>query len=118
MADLTFREFQALNRRRCEEAFHAVAWDNETWPLVGGAAMTPLTVTMNIDDDPWVDLQGARAGQLLRVGGIPLGTNHGNAAVALAIQLEDGSWVIAQTTLRLFYNAARALGARYEDDLK
>lgn len=34
MSELTFREFQLMNQLRCEEAFgHAVAFDNETWPL-------------------------------------------------------------------------------------
>ena len=32
MSDLTFREFQALNRRRCSEAFHdPFEWPSE-WP--------------------------------------------------------------------------------------
>lgn len=80
--------------------------------------MTPLSVTMDIDQSPWRDIDGAASGVLQRVAGIPRGTAHGNAAVALAVQLEDGSWVIAQTTLRLFNSAARALAARYEDDLR
>lgn len=79
---------------------------------------TPLALTMDIDAQPWRDLDGAPSGMLARIAGIPRGTNHGNAAVALAVQLPDGSWVIAQTTLRLIHAAVKALGVRYEDDLR
>ena len=80
--------------------------------------MTPLTVTMDIDETPWRDLDGSANGVLQRICGIPRGTAHGNAAIGMAIQLESGEWVIAQTTLRLFLTAARALRARYEDELE
>ena len=75
--------------------------------------MTPLTVTVNIDDSPWTDIDrgNPRGGQIARVAGIPNGTDRGLPAVAVAIQLADGSWVTGMTTLRLLDMAVRGIKA-------
>lgn len=80
---------------------------------------TNLDLTLNIDEQPWLDIgdAGFAHGVLRRIAGIPLGSAHGNATVGLAVQLDDGTWVVAQTTLRLLHSAVDALAERYKDDL-
>lgn len=82
--------------------------------------MIPLTVTMNLDIDPWTDLHddaaqvidyGGDTAKLTRVGILPNGTRSGKATVGLLVELPDGRKVIAETTLALFLMAARACGA-------
>lgn len=75
--------------------------------------MIPLSITTNLDIAPWTDLQEAEIpfGNLVRVGVLPNGTREGRATVALVVQLEDGTLVGAQTTLRLFNMAAVAVAA-------
>lgn len=73
--------------------------------------MIPLNITLNLDIDPWTDLQEAEVpfGNVVRIGVLPNGTQQGRATVALVIELEDGTLVGAQTTLRLFHMAAAAV---------
>ncbi len=77
--------------------------------------MIALRVDLDIDSAPWRDIDGAAQGMLARVCGIPKGTGEGLPAVGIAVQLDDGTWVIAQTTMRLFVTAARAFAARYPE---
>jgi hypothetical protein len=81
--------------------------------------MIPLTITTNLEIDPWVDLldaglphnpDGATA-RIERVGILPNATQQGRACVEFLIRLPDGTPVIAETTLRLFNVAARAVAA-------
>lgn len=81
--------------------------------------MIPLSITANLEIDPWSDLSkadlrhnpdGATA-RIERVGVLPNGTQQGRACVALLIRLPDGTPVIAETTLRLFAVAGRAVAA-------
>lgn len=76
-----------------------------------------LSVTPNLELDPWTDLSpatmphntnGLSAG-ITRIGVLPNGTQSGRATVMLEVVLPDGSRVIAETTLRLFDAAARAV---------
>lgn len=83
-----------------------------------GGNYSSLALELNIDSEPWRDLDGSPAGVIERICGIPRGTNHGNAAVGVAIRMEDGSYVIAQTTLRLLWNATQALAVCYGNDVR
>lgn len=79
--------------------------------------MTPLTITPNLEIDPWADLktdpsvidQNGVTAKIERVGVLPNGTNNGRACVEMLILLPDGRRVIAETTLRLFNFAAVAI---------
>ena len=72
--------------------------------------MIPLSITMNLDIDPWNDLApDIPFGNVERIGLLPAGTQKGRATVALVVRLEDGSLVGAQTTLRLLNTATHAL---------
>jgi hypothetical protein len=81
--------------------------------------MIPLTITTNLDIDPWTDLLDAGlphnpngvTARIERVGVLPNGTQQGRACIALLVRLPDGTPVIAETTLRLFNVAARAVAA-------
>lgn len=71
---------------------------------------TQVTITPNVDAAPWTDLGAdTTAGALERVGILPEGMESGRASVALVVRLPDGSAVIAETSLRLFRVAARAI---------
>lgn len=73
---------------------------------------TSLQIVPDIDTrGPWTDLPDAETGTLERIGLLRNGTAEGRAAVALVIRLDDGRAVLAQTTWRLFTNAAQALAA-------
>jgi len=73
----------------------------------------PLSITTNLDINPWVDLKRDQIipGTIERVGVLPNGTKQGRACVELFIRLPDGRVVVAETTLRLFSLAARAIAA-------
>lgn len=79
--------------------------------------MIRLTVTLNLDIDPWTDLHddttvidhGGETAKVTRVGILPNGTQEGRATVGFLVELPDGRKVIAETTLRLFLMAATAL---------
>jgi hypothetical protein len=73
--------------------------------------VTPLTITPDIDQAPWTDVEPASTGELARIGLLRNGTTEGRASVGLLVQLPDGQQVVAQTTWRLFNAAARALAA-------
>jgi hypothetical protein len=78
----------------------------------------PLSVTTNLDLNPWTDLRGnvdflmdpeGKNATVERIGVLPNGTHQGRACVELLIKLPDGRLVIAETTLRLFRMAAAAV---------
>jgi hypothetical protein len=73
---------------------------------------TPLDVTTNMDAQPWTDIDRNTLlhGTIDRIGLLPNGTTGGRASIAIAVTLDDGRVVIAETTWRLFDAAARALG--------
>lgn len=75
--------------------------------------MPDLTVTTNIELDPWTDLgppmAALREGRLERIGLLPDGTEGGRAVVAMVVVLPDGEHVFVQTTLRIFRATAAAL---------
>jgi hypothetical protein len=51
----------------------------------------------------------------LIVGGMSEGTESGKPVVMLGLEIEDGGWLVKQTTLSLFLTAADALKAKYGD---
>lgn len=77
--------------------------------------MIPLSVTPNLDLNPWVDLADAvivnpdRTAMVERIGLLPNATGSGRACVELVLRLPDGRLVLAETTLRLFRTASAAL---------
>lgn len=75
--------------------------------------MTPLSIVMDLDANPWTDLQSAdpEVGELTRIGLLRHGTTEGRATVGLVVTLPDGSNVLAQTTWRLLFTAVHAMAA-------
>lgn len=74
--------------------------------------MTPLSIRLNLDLDPWTDLRpGLIHGRLTHVGLLPNGTSGGRACVALRAVADDGREIVIETTWRLFLAAARVLAA-------
>lgn len=73
--------------------------------------MIPLTITTNLDIDPWTDLTGklSTGGQIERIGVLPNGTKAERACVEVLIRTDDGRLLVAETTLRLFRFAATAV---------
>jgi len=51
----------------------------------------------------------------IRVGALEGGMQSGKPSVAFGIDLGDGTWVLAETSLALFLGAADALRARFGD---
>jgi hypothetical protein len=72
-----------------------------------------LDVRTDIDQDPWTDLQdvGVGHGHIERVGFLRNGTKAGRGSIALVVRLDDGRLIIAETTYRLAYTAARVIAA-------
>ncbi len=70
-------------------------------------------------DNCWPELKetGFIEGSLSGIAGLPHGTVEGRPSVTVRIELPDGQTVLAETTLRLFLAAARALLARYGNPL-
>jgi hypothetical protein len=81
--------------------------------------MPVLTVTLNIDDNPWTDLKREdliHIKEPFRIGALPGGMTSGKASVAIAVFLPDGRPVIVETSMDLFLTAAAALRARYGEN--
>lgn len=87
-----------------------------------GSPVPPLTVTVNLDLDPWTDLRDnprydpgdpttGISPKLVRIGMLPNATHSGRATVMLLIQMPDGTLIPAETTWALFNAAAHALAA-------
>lgn len=70
---------------------------------------TGLAVTTDVAKSPWKDLDGADFGQIIRLGRLPKATVEGNSAIVLAIQFQDGSIVMGQTTMKLMATSMEAL---------
>jgi len=75
---------------------------------------TILSVHVNAEG-VWADLSGRKIlkATLTSVGALPHGMTSGRTSVALRIELNDGSVVFAETSLRLFQQAAAAFTGRY-----
>lgn len=73
--------------------------------------MTPLSITPNIENAPWDDLDPTQLTEirLERIGLMPGGTGSGQPAVMLLMRDANGKPVITQTTFALFEAASRAL---------
>jgi hypothetical protein len=75
-----------------------------------------LTLDATSDDSPLEHYtDDAPKGTIVSAGVVPKATEGGLPAVALVVILEDGSTVVAHTTLALLVNATRAMAARYPD---
>ena len=51
----------------------------------------------------------------MTIGALPAGMSSGLPSVGICIDLPNGEYVFAETSLKLFLNAADALKARYGD---
>lgn len=69
-------------------------------------------------DGAWPDLVGKKVHHVtttIGVAGLPGGMESGKPSVSLRLELDDGSTVLAETSLVIFLAAADALRARYGD---
>lgn len=77
--------------------------------------MTPLHITVDLRRNPWTDLQDkaiTRPARLVRLGLVSAGADWGDPAqVAMLVETEDKALVLAETTLKLYIQAARVFGA-------
>ena len=74
--------------------------------------MTPLSITMNLDDTPWTDLKGQEdlvVGEINRIGLMPRGMSSGDPTVMVSIKMPDGTTIAAQTSWRLLLTAVKAM---------
>jgi hypothetical protein len=75
--------------------------------------MIPLTITANIDDDPWTELRSENAqpglGTIIKIGRLPRGTEAGKSTISVLIEMPDGSIAAAQTTMALMASAMQVL---------
>jgi hypothetical protein len=81
--------------------------------------MPILSVTPDVEANPWKDLQRDDVVHVtsgIRVGGLPGGMGSGKASVAITFDLPDGRPVLVETSLELFLMAASVLRARYENN--
>lgn len=65
-----------------------------------------------LSDDPYYETE--YTGPLI-IGGLGDSTAEGKPIVRLAIEVEEGGWLVKQTTLSLFLDAADALKDKYGD---
>ena len=68
-------------------------------------------------DAAWPDLQNKTIHHVktgIQIAGLEHGTVRGQPSVAIRLDLPDGSTVIAETSLRLFSQAARVLSTRFD----
>lgn len=76
-------------------------------------------VSIELDGDKcWPDLATRTTveGTLVGIATLAGGTTEGRPSVTFRIELEDGTVVLAQTTLRLFQGAAAAFRGKYGED--
>jgi hypothetical protein len=82
--------------------------------------MNQLVIKLN-GDNAWPDLQDkdvihiADGGPPIQVAILDHGMTSGRPSVAIRIDIPDGRTIIAETTARLFCNAAKAFMAKYPD---
>jgi hypothetical protein len=76
--------------------------------------MSHLIVTLDVDREPWADLQdlGLEHGQVERVGRLTAGMQSGKSSVAVVIRLDNGNAVIGEVSMDHFLAAAGAMNAR------
>lgn len=78
------------------------------------------SLTLKLDGDAaWPDLAGRtnvhHVSSPVEVSALARGMKSGKPSVAIRLELEDGSTVIAETSLALFLTAGDALKAKYGD---
>lgn len=74
------------------------------------------TLDIHVDgDNCWTDLRehGFTVGKIVAVAALPNGTTEGNPTITFRIELPTGDVVLAETTLRLFGQAAAAFRGAY-----
>jgi hypothetical protein len=75
---------------------------------------TPLSINLEGDGafEDWKDKSPAH-GRLTRLAALPGGMASGRPSIALGIELDDGTVVVAETSWNLLFTAAKAVEARY-----
>lgn len=79
--------------------------------------MIPFSIILD-GDNAWPDLKDKPFHHSKSIAGLAIldsGMASGLPSVALRIELEDGSTVIAETSARILVSAARAIHAKYPD---
>ncbi len=79
-----------------------------------------ITLDIRLDGDgAWPELKDKELIEttLTGVSALAAGTNTGRSSVMLRIDLPDGKVVMAQTTMRLFLNAANLFRIKYGHEL-
>lgn len=74
--------------------------------------MPALSVTPNIEANPWPESKGMPFGEITKIGRLPRGMESGRSTVTICITLADGATVYGQTSLRNMNAAMIALNAR------
>lgn len=76
--------------------------------------MTSLHIVLD-GDGAWPEAAGAEYGEWQGIALLPRNETNPNC-VAVKIRLTDGTYVLAQTTAKLFCGAGRTINARLERD--
>lgn len=81
--------------------------------------MIPLEIHVD-GDGAWPDMKDKEVieTQLRGIAALSDGMNSGRASVGLRIDLPDGRVVFAQTSMRLFLNAAKVFMVKYGHELE
>jgi hypothetical protein len=78
--------------------------------------MSALNLVLDADGKfPHLAEKPQRAVESITITGLEGGTRDGQPSVGILIELADGSYVLPQTTLKLFLTVADALKAKYGD---
>lgn len=80
--------------------------------------LSGTSITIHLDGDAcWPDLTSKehRHGKIVSVATLPDGTSGGRPSIMIRAELDDGSIVLIETTLRLFNACAAAFRGRYGD---
>lgn len=69
-----------------------------------------LDINLNVGERPWLDCKHlTELGELTRIGRLPAGMGSGKSAVVFLVTMPDGKQFMAQTSMRLFEQAAYVL---------
>ena len=91
--------------------------------MSGDCGMTPLKIFLDVEKHPLCSstedpMYPDKLHSLSAVGILTKGTDEGRPVVVLRVDLPDGQFVLAQTTLRLLNTAMITFRARYGEFLE
>lgn len=82
----------------------------------GSSTLGTMLVIKTDGEGAWPDLKGSPEAFIEAVARLPRGMKSGRSSVGFRIRLTDGTYAIAQLSMRNFQNAARILAAADERD--